>query len=107
MAPDMIEFFRQSQGGGQVFVAGVAASQFLPASNQRVGLVLGSHISNRLTFSDLSSVLAGIGLNMPGNSLPLFLDLFSLGGLIQRPWFVIASAAGSSFYFCEIFNPNL
>lgn len=92
--------------GSQLTVTiATTSGAFLGANARRVGLVISSPRTNRITISALSPAVLDNGLTMQPATNPLILHLSNAGTWIQGNLFAIANSASETITVIEVLEP--
>lgn len=82
---------------------GVTAVNIIPASADRVGLIISSGAVNSIVLGFEQSLTTAFGIRLGALALPLMLNLRDHGEVVRKSIWAIASGAGTTFTVWQIF----
>jgi len=84
---------------------GATAVQIIPADPRRMALVFFAAVAQRYTISERPSPVLDSGITINSNSSPVVLRYDDVGNVIRKPWFAVASGAGTNVAWIEVTGP--
>ena len=81
-----------------VVAVGLTSTQVVTASPNCFSLVLGAPLTGTMTFSTVSPVVSGVGLNLSAGQPPIKLNLELDGAGCTKNWYAICSVAAQQVY---------